>query len=260
MISQYLLPRDKYQAAQKKYGPPPSMLTLNKGKRSIHYFGANHSLDPGNKQYKLLKSYWGQFLKETEGRSRIVLVEGGLRKIEQSEAEAIRFGSEGSLITLLSHKEKLEVRSPDISLRFLIANLPPIKRDIADLYWFLSNHIGYTQASTPKPSFKSWFTSWCKYSDQSIPGGFNSSLADLKDTYKKIVGEEFEEENNPGLLINPNNRDTPVNALAQELSDIRDSNIVNEIERLWNEGNSLFVVFGQGHLIIQEPALNKLVS
>lgn len=38
-------------------------------------------------------------------------------------------------------------------------------------------------------------------------------------------------------------------------SDIRDAHITSEIERYWKQGKSILIVFGAGHLVIQEPAL-----
>ena len=261
MISEYLLARDEYEMVRKKYKQVPSTLTLKKDNQSIYYFGANHSRDPENEQYGLLRTYWKEFLEETKGEDRAVLIEGGLRVQQSSETEAIKRGSEGALISLIATKERVEVQSHDIELITLISECPEKKREIADLYWFLANLDNYLHITTsPKESFESWFTRWHDYSQQNMSGGFEPCLSDLKKSYKKFLGKEFSPNRIPNDLLNPNNTNTPVNKIAQEISDIREVKVINGIEELWKKGKSLFIVFGHGHLIIQEPALRKLVS
>jgi len=261
MISQYLVPRDKCQETRDKhYGPAPSTLKLERNGQVLYYFGSNHSHDPTNKQYPLLKDLWKEFLNKTDDQDRLVLIEGGLRPVADSEVAAIHQGVEGGLITLLATKEGLDLQSPDIPVNSLIGEYPQGQRSIADLYWFLINLNSYLNRPNPKPNFEGWFAQWYRYSHQTIRGGFHSSLDDLKATYKETIGKEFDLEESPDPLINPNNTNTPINSISQELSDLRDTKIINEIEKLWKEGKSLFIVFGQGHLIIQEPALRKLTA
>ena len=82
----------------------------------------------------------------------------------------------------------------------------------------------------------------------------------MKELYKKILDKNFDEKESPNDLINPNKTETPINKIARAQSDLRDVNITTEIVRYWNEGKSIFAVFGLGHLIIQEPALRKLLK
>ena len=60
--------------------------------------------------------------------------------------------------------------------------------------------------------------------------------------------------------MNPNKTETTINKIARAQSDLRDANIASEIERYWNEGKDIFVVFGRGHLIIERPALEAVLK
>ncbi len=50
-----------------------------------------------------------------------------------------------------------------------------------------------------------------------------------------------------------------LNPVSSESSLIRDEHIVLEIKKNWDQGKSLFVIYGSGHAIVQEPALRKLL-
>jgi len=256
-----LLPREKYAEAEKKYGRGPSTFEIKNNKQLLFYFGANHSRNPADPQYQALKEYWNKFLKATNGKDGIVLVEGRLRKLEKDEKTAIINGSEGSFVTLLAHKAGVPIASPDISDEELMKRLPDMNRDEILLYWFLSWLNNFQKHAEPKPDFEKSAQMWCENQKQrEIWKNVDISLRRLKELYKKILGKEFNKDGNPNDLVNPNKEGTSINKIARTQSDLRDLNIASEIERYWNEGKSIFVVFGRGHLIIQEPVLRAVIK
>lgn len=256
-----LLPREKYAEVYKKYGQGPTMFEIENDKQSLFYFGANHSRDPADSQYPALRKYWGDFLKTTEGKDRLVLIEGNLRKLEKNETTAITNGSEGSFMALLAYKAGVSVACPDISDKELMKRLPNMSKDEVLLYWFLTWVNNSQKYADPKPDFEKSAKIWCENERRKeMWEGLDVSLVRLKELYKKIIGKEFSKEENPNDLINPNKTKTPINKIARSQSDLRDLNITSEIERYWNEGKSIFVVFGQGHLIIQKPALRAILK
>src|SRR5687768_12733735 len=92
--------------------PRPYTFEIKKGKRVPFYFGANHSPDPRNKQYPILKKYWNKFLK-TKNKNKTAVIEGGMRKtVPKNGAAAIRSGSEGSFIVFFAHKSGIPVICP----------------------------------------------------------------------------------------------------------------------------------------------------
>jgi len=63
MNKDLLLPREQYEEESKKYGASPFTFEIENEKQVLFYFGSNHSRDPKNRQYPILKNYWERFLK-----------------------------------------------------------------------------------------------------------------------------------------------------------------------------------------------------
>ncbi len=237
------------------------MFETGNDKQSLFYFGANHSRNPADPQYQALKKYWNKFLKTTNKKDRIVLVEGHLRKLEKDEEAAIINGSEGSFITLLANRSDVPIVCPDISDEELMKHLPDMNRDEVLLYWFLIWLNNFQKHSGPKSDFEKSVQMW--FENQKLKKmwkGIDVSLSRVKEIYKKILNKDFDENEDPNNLVNPNRTETKINKIARAQSDLRDAKISSEIERYWNEGKSIFVVFGRGHLIIQEPALRAVLK
>lgn len=261
-ISSLLLPREKYAEASKEYGPGPIMFEIENNKQSMFYFGANHSRNPADSQYPALKSYWKKFLQATTGKDRIVLVEGGLRSLEKDEKTAIERSSEGGLITLLAHNANVQTACPDIRSEELLKQLPDISKEEDLLYDFLIWFNNFRTLTEPKPDFHKNVEKWLEWKKQQNQtwADINISFEYIKNLYKNILGQEFNEKINSNNLVDPNKTETRMNQIARAQSDLRDANIASEIVRYWKEGKSIFVVFGSGHLIIEKPALQKLLS
>ncbi|MEK7515040.1 MAG: hypothetical protein AAB608_01505 [Patescibacteria group bacterium] len=260
MDKSLLLPREQYEETAKRYGRSPYTFKIENDRQSLFYFGANHSRDPSDPQYPILKEYWNTFLKTTEGRERIVLVEGRLRTLLKDEEAAIKGGSEGGFITLLAHEANVAVACPDLSDEELVERLSDIPREETLLYWFLTFMNNFQRQASPKPHFATSAEAWCeRQKPRKIWQGIEVSFSRMKELYEKIIGKAFDESENVNNFINPNKTETKINAVARAQSNLRDLNIASEIERYWHEGRSIFVVFGGGHLIIEEPALRKVL-
>lgn len=256
MNKDFLLPREEYAEESLKYGKSPFTFEVDNGKQVLYYFAANHSPDPKNEQYPKLKEYWNKFTKITENKSRIILIEGGLRPLREDEKTAITSSSEGGLITFLANKEKIPVASPDLNDRFV----ENFDKETALLYWFLSGVDRYRRRPEPRLEFNEWLNKWCEDRKNIVEWkGVDISPDILRNLYRKIIGKEFSENESQNYLVNPNKKVTLINKFARILSDLRDFHIASEIERYWKEGKSIFVVFGSGHLIIQRPALEKIL-
>lgn len=261
MDQSLLLPREQYAEAHKKHGQAPFTFEIDNGKQTLFYFGANHSRDPNNHQYPILREYWNKFLKVTESRDRIVLVEGGLRRPANNEEDAIKQDSEAGLATFFAHQANIPVDCPDIRDNDLVKLLPNKAKEEVLLYWFLSFADSWTRQADPKPDFEKYTTSWLEtQKKRKMWEGMDTSFEKMKQLYKEVVGKEFDQNDNFNNLVNPNRTDTAVNKVARDQSDLRDLNVASEIERYWNEGKSIFVTFGSGHLVIEEPALKKVLK
>src|SRR3990167_4882333 len=104
MNKDLLLSREQYAEARKNYGPSPFTFEIENEKQALFYFGANHSRNPKNRQYLILKEYWKRFLRITEGKDKIILIEGKLRNVPKDEELAIINGAEEILLLYLHRK------------------------------------------------------------------------------------------------------------------------------------------------------------
>jgi hypothetical protein len=256
-----LLPREKYIEASQRWGKSPIMMEIENDKQSLFYFGANHSRELKNHQFPILKEYWEKFLNKTKDKERIILLEGGLRPLAESSEVAIRDNSEGGYITFISNGTDTPIVSPDIKDSDLLNQLPEISKEEFLLYRFISLVDSYHRFSDPKPDFNIFFENWASY--QKTRGfwhGMDISIDHLEELYKDVMGKDFNLGENQNGYVNPNNIGSRINEIARKTSDVRDENILNEIVKYWSEGKSVFVVFGSGHLIIQEPALREILK
>jgi hypothetical protein len=255
-----LLPREKYAEVSKQYGQSPFTFEIEKAGQVLFYFGSNHSHDPNNHQYPILRKCWEKFLTATEGKEKVILVEGGSRKIEKDEETAITRGAEASFVTLLAHNLNISVISPDINLEELAEQFPEIPKEEVLLMRFI-NVVDSFQRHRLNGTFEEVFERWFAHRRQSkIWEGIDISLPKLKEIYKKVLGKDFDLKDNMNQLADPNKTGTRVNEIATILTDAREVSIVSEIEKCWKDGKSIFVIFGSGHLIAQRPALEKLIK
>ncbi len=254
-IAQLLLPREKFSEAFDNYGQSPLTFEIEKEGQLLFYFGANHSHDPENYQYPVLREYWNRFLETTINKERLILVEDTQRSIQIDEVTAIKCGAEGDFVSFLGAQTNIKNISPDITLEKLAKKFPEIPEEEVLLYRFLDVVNAFQRHHLSSP-FEDVVNNWCEDKKQK---GFDVSLDKLKDLYKNILGKEFDLKDAMNNLVNPNNTGTRINEIARLLSDAREVNIVSEIEKYWKEGKSLFVVFGSGHLVVQRPALEKLL-
>lgn len=261
MDTSLLLPREQYEEVSKRYGRPPFTFEIKNNHQALFYFGANHSHDPANHQYPVLREYWDKFLYETGGRDRIVLIEGGLKPLRSTEENAIKDGSESALVTIWAHSLSISIASPDIKDSELLKLLPNNSKEETLLYLFLNFVDHWRRHADPKPDFDKYISNWVEHRKKNLTWtGIDFSLDSLTRLYKEIIGKDFNKEDDFNNLINPNKTGTKINEIARSQSNLREANIVSELERYWKEGKSIFIVFGNGHLIIQEPALKELLK
>lgn len=58
--------------------------------------------------------------------------------------------------------------------------------------------------------------------------------------------------------VDPSQNNSVFNEISREADVIRDSTIVENILKLWNEGKSIFIVYGSAHAVNQERVLREL--
>jgi len=253
------IPREKFRQLSKGK-PSPYCFQIKKRDQVLFYFGANHSHDPKNKQYPILRKYWEKFL-TIAGSSKLVVVEGELHTLESDEIVAIQRGSESALITTLAHREHIRVICPDFSKEKIVAlTRKKFSEDYIQYYWF-AHLIDAWHLHNPKSNFEKWMQgAMSAYSKKLGLKRFN--LARLKTLHAKIFKKPFNYHNMKffNMVTGPNDLKTVINQVPRMASDVRDVMIIRRIKKEWDAGKSLFVVYGSGHAFVQEGILKKILK
>jgi hypothetical protein len=260
MDSSLLLPREQYAEQSRLHGPLPTFEIIQ-ADHCLFFFGANHAGDPQNEQYQKLRQRWNEFIVKIRNSQRdaIVLIEGHLLPVLGNEEEAIRYGREAALSIFWAAREGIRCACPEPPHEHLTRTLrKSFSKDEIALYYFCVAVDGWHRKPKDAISdFEQYMThalAWYRDNEVGWPN-YDWSFENIKNTYERILNIPFDKKSDFNTLHNPNIGGTIVNDVARAMSDIRDLHIASEIERYWNEGKNIFVVFGSGHLIIQEPAL-----
>lgn len=262
MIEKYLMSFDEYSKVDHS---TPYSFKVDDGHQYLYYFGANHSHDPENKQYKVLRAFWIDFLEKTQGKNCLVLVEGGKREICDSEEEAIYRGSEASFVTYLASKENIETFSPEPSEKLKFEELAKHfgKEEIVFYHFARMAHQWNKIPELKRPDFYRYLgNSLSQEQKDSSWGNFDFSVEHMIRLQKEMFNREFDTHDEKFFydVINPTTNFSKVNAISRfEDEGFRDSYILKEIEKFWNEGKNLFVIYGASHAIMHEPAIRKLI-
>ncbi|MCE9517697.1 hypothetical protein K8Q96_01690, partial [Candidatus Nomurabacteria bacterium] len=193
-----------------------------------------------------------------------VLVEGGKRPRSDSEAEAIAKGAEAHLITYLATHEDIETFSPEPpeEMRFaeLLKNFS--KEEIA-YYEFAKVVHQWNRHHGTKPNFEDYMKPYLD-NDRRHSGwsDFDFSIAHMAEIENKIFNREFNKDDFKfyDTVINPTITFSRINEVSRvEDSGLRDKYILQQIEKFWQEGKNIFIVYGCSHAVMHEQAVRKLV-
>ncbi len=256
MIEKHLMTWEEYE---KTFHPTPYSFVVSKAGRCIYYFGARHSCDPKDPQFPLIKKFWKEFLKTTEGKDRMVFVEGGVRPMSRSANEAIARGGEPDFITYAATKEGIKIISPEPpeSLRYKELLKHFTKEEIA--YHDFARMVYQWNRRIKKPDFAKYLgdsLAWDRH--QSGWVDFDFSIAHMIAIHEKLFKRAFDKDDKDLFagIVDPTKNLSRINAVSHEV--FRDAYILRQIEKYWKKGTNLFIVYGSSHAVMQERAIRAL--
>lgn len=258
-IESLLYSYDEWKAVSKKI---PYSFTVEKNGQYLYYFGANHSHDPKNEQFPVLREFWKDFLEKTDGKNGVVFVEGGLRKLLEDEEMAIKWDSESGFITFLANSAHVSVYCPEPNRTEEREELlKKFSKEEVQYYYFARVAHAWHRRD-PKPNFEEYIGSYLEINKaDSKWEDFDFSFEHMKLIHRKLFGADFENNEQFSFKnINPTVENSVINKVARACSTHRNVHVVAEILKFWKEGKNIFVVFGGAHAILQEPALRRLIS
>lgn len=258
-IRSLLMPYSVYRKTQT---PVPYFFKIEKGGQHLFFFGSNHSRDPQDEQYSQIKKYWEEFSTLTKLENVVVFNEGRLRKPCDNESEAISLDAEAGLITYLATSNGVQIFSPEPGRRQQEESLLKKYNKEEIQYFYFAQVVHQWGRIQQKPPFEAYLDNFLS-SDKASSGwqDFDFSLENMKKIHSNIFPKGVFDEWNTNFfysITNPSFNTTIINSLSQDETVERDIHVTSKILDHWKDGKNLFVVFGEAHAVMQEPALKKL--
>ncbi len=256
--------RSEEEAGQIEFSAPYTYSLEREGRR-IDYFGAEHTRDSAHPQMRELKKSWEDFLSATNNHKRIVFVEGSIREPQATEEESIRSaGGEGGLISFLARQQGIDLHCPEpSSADEAVELLKRFSKEYIAYYYFARAIDQWHRSFKAEVPFMKYIEGHLRQDKNELHwDDFDFSLDHMKQIHRKVFGVDFDEmdanlfydSSNPARISNP------ISEVARASNDVRNGFILDEIEKYWNDGFSIFIVYGSGHAVVHEPALRKLVT
>ncbi len=247
----------QYDEFHKKDIHQPYFFQIKKNQQCLFYIGSKHSFDPDNIQNQIIKKHWQEFLRQTGIKNCIALNEGGERELADTEKESIKKGGEAGLLTWLAKKDHINIYSPEPNHNFELEQLlKNFSKDEVIYYYFARlvdqwHRIG-------KPDFTNYLEGYLKRLElETNWTDYEFSIKNMIKIHDKTHDHKFNKDDQTCVHNDAN----PIySKVASACSHIRDTFIVSEIKRLWEEGKNIFIVYGSGHFIVQRPALETLLN
>ena len=240
----------------------PYIFKYEKSGQCIFYFGSKHSYDPNNDEFNMLEAFWRDFLIETKDKNRIAFEEGGRRPYIDNKNEAIsKYGEMGYLVHLATN-EKIELFSPEPPEPFRFSELLKTFPKEAIAFHDFARACSQWNSMVNKPDFDTYIDGFLS-GDKRESGwiDFDFSIQNMAKIQKDLFGTELDKNDKKFFydIINPTTKKTIINEISRfEDEEFRDNYILEQIEKYWNMGHNIFIVYGSSHAIRQEPAIRTL--
>lgn len=256
-----LISYDEYQKIDHE---TPYLLKLQNEKTFLYFFGERHSFNPDDAQWIKLKEFWDEFLLNTNGKKRIVLIEGGMGGHFSDEKQAILKEGGMGLTTLHARKENIEIHSPEPDYKYERAELEKeFSREEIQFFYFAREVDQWCRYTDPKPDFETYIGRYLLQDQRASQwDDFDFSLESMKRIHTSLFQTEFDQydRNFWYSIVIPFGQKAVTNKVSVRSGDIRDEYMVKEMERYIKEGYSMFGQFGASHVVRQEPALKGILA
>lgn len=269
----------------------PYRFHLEKGGQELDYHGVAHTMDPESPILEDVRSKFEAFATRHSPDDSVIVIEGGLRSLEfvKDEGEAAKLGEPGFL-QYLAEQAGYRVISPEASedaqahamkdagfgadeiaawsllrdITFAVETIghEPSSQEMAGWYFSAAEASGADWVSElpSKDQLRSLYIKEPAEALKVIEDMGAVVLQRLKQVFKSSTGVDFdfslaEKYDDPADFSGV---DSVFNRLAAISSETRDQEIVRAIGHEIENGQSVFVVYGASHAVMQEPAFRKL--
>ena len=230
------------------------------GGGSLLYFGAEHLYLPRDPQFSKIEALWNQFHPE------IVFNEGNTPDIGQSNKEqAIERYGEVGLVIFLARREAHKVYFQSIDPKFEKEVAALRKKYLAKqlkMFYILRQKSTHDRMSKPESSLETYLDNFIKNDLRALKAHPNS-ISELESIYAEYFPDRGSYKDAPYSLVDPAPDPTVTETIFNEISrastEYRDQFMIGQISRFVCQ-KRVFAVVGATHVVMQEPAIRKLLS
>lgn len=231
----------------------------------LYYFGSKHVMDSKHPQLETLHEKWQDFLSKTQSKKTIVIYEGNvIEKNLTSLDQAIAQHGESGAIVYWANKDRIPCFRPELTI---VDETKELLKEFSrqDIFYFymMRGIVTWQRKIEPKDFDEFIARNIQRYQKELGWAGFDFSFESaIAKVHKKIFGKEFILEDKDFLLRaqSPSFKESYINKVSEKSCRIRDISILKHIERCWNDGYNIFVVYGANHARIQERAIKDMVE
>ncbi|HPD74333.1 MAG TPA: hypothetical protein PLX95_03560 [bacterium] len=245
-----------------KFGPFPTpyFFHIRKGGQILYYLGFEHTYDPKDASWGVLENYLQDFINQTDGKKRLVLVEGGEKTLPYSRKEQIKTMGESYYTWFLAQASAIQVSSPEPDTTEQLKHLAKnFSKDliITALYAEqISIRSNYIKPENMENSLETYIDYLKRIS------GWESeffTMQSVQRCYKEVSGIDLDYNNLEYIKkeTDPYLEENQINEVINSKSQFKDKIILENIENLWGRGYNLFIVFGKNHSIIHEITMRQ---
>ncbi|MBI4496648.1 MAG: hypothetical protein HY689_01955 [Chloroflexi bacterium] len=255
---------NRFLEAAARHFAYPYWFILSVGHQHLYYLGADHVFIPEHMQFRGTDFLWRQFLDRTEGHTRLALIEGRLHLVEEdrraavADAEAaIRNFGESGYVAHLAHRAGVSWHCPEPSEERELGHLSQRFGRDATAYHYFARQVRQWQRVTSGETFDAYLSRYlARFAGAAGWSGYDFSLDHMRALHDAAHDHPFDPEACQCFDLDLDPGSSPVSLASL---DFRDTQVVQEIIRLWQSGASLFVMYGAAHAFRQEAALRRLL-
>lgn len=255
-IQKLILTWDEYRA---KEFDVPYLVEIEKEGQKLIYIGVRHLFDPGDRQFELIRNTFESFA-ALPGK-KMVLVEGGTNwPVLESAEESIRKYGEPSFVTFLAQHAHIAITTPEPDKSDILSHLRSKFTDKKIWAHKIAQYALHYSKIQDKPTEDEYIEGRMIKGMNTEDGAAFKNAEEIRTLFAKEFGVDLNLADRKFFYdhVDPSQNNSVFNQISREADVIRDSRIVENILRLWEQGNSIFVVYGSAHAVNQERALRVL--
>lgn len=229
--------------------------------------GTHHIYKPEDPLLDVMNKYWHDFIRRTDKDNDVLVVEKTSKNLEDLKAakfddpkEAVLENAEPGYLVKLAQALKVDAVGFEPTRKETMKMLENLfSRDLI-FYYKIAQMTAQWHRMTNVPAYVDFIQPYINREKESSGWEeFEFSLNNFKRIHKEIFKTDFELANRQLFsdVSDPAKDTSVVNKISKENSTLRDINLAKHVIELWKDGKSIFVLYGNSHVINIEPVLKK---